>query len=98
MEKVDWKKAFPNNKKVDIAFCRKDTKKVLNLVGNSLNDEKEVVDKQGNTEKSFTNENSTFSDDDPIKSKQLGAIMTGSKIFLRNNLGSLYDYLETFQK
>ena len=92
MKKVEWKDVFSKESSTDIIFMSRDTKKILNLVGNDVSKgDKLIIDKKGKTECSFL-------DEDTITEKQLGAIFTGSKIFVRNNIGSFYDYLNSKNK
>ena len=88
MKESNWNEIFSKDGKVKIIFLGKDTKQVLELVGNKINDDKEIVNAKGEQETSFF-------DEEIIKKKHLGGVVSGSKIFIRNNLGSLYDYLES---
>lgn len=41
-EKVDWSEVFTEDSKIEITFCRKHIKPILNLIGNDLNENQEV--------------------------------------------------------
>lgn len=85
MKEANWDEIFDGKSKVKIVFEQKDVEEVLELVGNKISDKNIVTDEKGSPEISY--------DESQINRNELGAIETGSKIFLRNNIASFSEYL-----
>lgn len=92
MKPATWEEAFSPKNRVSVSFSSQDADKILKLTGNKLDSKTgEIVSSEGRKELSI-------GDGESIPLSQLGAIVSGSKIFIRNNISNFYDYLELQKK
>ena len=82
---TQWKEIL-KSKKIDIILTVDQLKIIIERVGNKIDENGYVID-------SKTKEKVTSNDSAEIAIKEVGAILPGSKVFIRNNIASFSQYL-----
>ena len=85
-ESVNWKDLLKASDKLTFIVSDEQFKKVLLEIGNDLDEDGFIIDsKTGTREKS--------KDQDDIRLKELGGLLTGSKVFVKKNIASFAEHL-----
>jgi len=85
-EKADWNDLIDNNNEIDFLVKSKQFKKVLSEIGNKIDEDDFIIDAK-------TNLREIAKDEDEIRLKQLGGLLTGSKVFIKKNIASFSEHL-----
>jgi len=79
-----WKNIENHN--LDFILSKNQLKILLEKIGNSVDEEGYIIDRE-------TKERVQTNDFDEITVKKLGAILPGSKVFIKKNIASFSQYL-----
>ena len=88
---VSWDEFLKKNKKIDFILSKEQLKRILKDIGNDVDDEGFVINLKNN-ERVLSN------DGDEIKLDELGAVLPGSKEFIKKNIASFSHYLSEQEK
>ena len=85
-DKEDWEVVIKDNKEIDFIVSENQFNQILNEVGDSLDEDGFIID-------SKTKLRELSKDEDEIRLKQLGGLLTGSKVFIKPNIASFSQHL-----
>ena len=82
-EIVNWDKIL-EEKKIDFILSKEQIAEMLKILGNDLDEDGFVLSDRARV---YAN------DSDEIRSEEIGAILPGSKVFIKNNIAGFSQYL-----
>lgn len=82
---IEWDEIL-NEKNIDFILTTPQIKKILEKIGNKVDDEGYIINIE-------TGERVLAIDSDEVKPKQIGAVLPGSKIFIKKNIAGFSQYL-----
>jgi len=86
---VEWDEIL-KEKNIDFIVNTPQLKELLKLIGNDIDDEGYIIDAK-------TGEREMTIDSDEIKLKKIGAILPGSKVYIKRNIASFSQYLSEYK-
>jgi len=88
-EHITWKELIRNNKNLDLIMSEEQMIKILDRIGNSKDDKSFIINKK-------TGIPELAIDSAEIKTNELGAVLPGSKVFIRKNIAGFSQYLSEY--
>ena len=85
VKEQSWNAILKNNK-INFILSEDQTKHILKKIGSDVNEEGVIID-------SKTSEPEESIDSDNISLNELGAVLAGSKVFIKKNIASFSQYL-----
>lgn len=85
-EQVKWEDILSSNKEIDIIISKNQFQNVLNDLGNEVDDEGRIIDKE-------TKEPVLAQDKGQIEIDEFGGVLSGSKGFIKKNIASFSEFL-----
>ena len=85
-ESIKWEDLIKESDEIDFVVSDEQFKKVLQKIGNNLDNDGFIID-------SITKNREKSKDQDDIRLKELGGLLTGSKIFVKRNIASFSEHL-----
>lgn len=85
-DKEAWESIIKDNKEIDFIVSENQFNQIINEIGNSLDEDGFIID-------SKTKLRELSKDEDEIRLKELGGLLTGSKVFIKSNIASLSQHL-----
>ena len=84
-----WDNILKENKEIDLIISKEQMVKLLERIGDTTDDESFIIDKK-------TGERELAIDSAEIKSDEIGAVLPGSKVFIKKNLAGFSHYLSEY--
>lgn len=88
---INWNDVIQSDKPMKIIISSDDKVEFLKILGNDIDENNFIVDSE-------TCERVKTLDNNNIKIDNLGAVATGSKVFIKDNYASFYDFLSLKRK
>lgn len=86
---VEWDEIL-KEKNIDLIVNKPQLKELLKIIGNDIDNEGYVIDAK-------TGEREMTIDSDEIKINKIGAVLPGSKVFIKKNIAGFSQYLSEYK-
>jgi hypothetical protein len=89
LEYITWENILKDYKKINFILSKEQIEKILARIGDSIDKESYIINNS-------TKERELAIDSAEIKSNEIGAILPGSKVFIKKNIAGFSDYLAKY--